>query len=227
MKKASKTISSKKARSIDIKTQKKYGISGLILMENAGLKAAQLAEKLLKRKRKKVLVLCGKGNNAGDGFVCARQLLNEGFDVLIYLLYNPSLIKGDAKVNYNILKKVGSKIRSFYGKQQKQNFKKIKEEINKSSLIIDAVFGIGFKGRLPDELIELFSKINALNKKLLALDVPSGLNADSGKANPICLKADYTITFGLAKKGFYKNQGPKSCGKVIIDSITFPKPLLI
>jgi NAD(P)H-hydrate epimerase len=172
-------------------------------------------------------VLCGKGNNAGDGFVCARQLLNEGFDVLIYLLYNPSLIKGDAKVNYNILKKVGSKIRSFYGKQQKQNFKKIKEEINKSSLIIDAVFGIGFKGRLPDELIELFSKINALNKKLLALDVPSGLNADSGKANPICLKADYTITFGLAKKGFYKNQGPKSCGKVIIDSITFPKPLLI
>jgi NAD(P)H-hydrate epimerase len=225
MAKARKSISSKKAKNIDLKAQQKYGISGLILMENAGLKAAQLAEELIKRK-KEVLILCGKGNNAGDGFVCSRHLINKGFDVRVYLLCSSSLLKGNALINYNILKKLSCKINVFNSIGQ-QALKKLKRDISKSSLIIDAIFGIGFKGRLPEELIELFNMVNCLNKKILALDVPSGLNADSGKTNPVGLKADYTITFGLAKNGFYKNDGPKNCGKIIIDSITFPKPLLI
>ncbi len=221
-----KDISVKRARYIDITTQKKYGISGKILMENAGLRTAELALKIIEAKRamKRICVICGKGNNAGDGFAAARHLINAGANVSILLLYKPDTFSENANYNYSILKKLKAKIK-FSG--EKDTAGSYKNAIRQNFLIIDAVFGIGFKGKLSTRFIDLFSAINASKKIILAVDVPSGLNADNGSINPICVKADYTITFGLAKKGFYLNQGPGVCGKIIVDAITFPKPLLI
>ncbi len=219
-------ISVKRARRIDITTQKKYGISGKILMENAGLRTAELTLKIIKAKRamKNICVICGKGNNAGDGFVAARHLINAGANVTILLLYKADTFSEDAKYNYSILKKLKVKLKFLGEKNITRNYEDI---VKQSSLIIDAVFGIGFKGKLDTRFADLFNVINASKKIILAVDVPSGLNADNGLISPVCIEADYTITFGLAKKGFYLNQGPGACGKIIVDAITFPKPLLI
>jgi len=221
------TISVKRARYIDKAAQMKYGICSKVLMENAGLRTAELALKILKdnRKKKNICVICGKGNNAGDGFVAARHLINAGAKVTILLLYKTSTFSQDAKYNYNILKKLKAEIKSLK-KINKYIVKRFKDEIKQSSLIIDSVFGIGFKGKLDNHFTTLFNAINISKKIILAVDVPSGLNADTGSINPVCINADYTLTFGLAKKGFYLNQGARACGKIIVDAITFPKPLL-
>jgi NAD(P)H-hydrate epimerase len=220
-----KAISVKRARLIDKKSQRQFGISGLILMENAGIKTAELALKLLKaKKNKKVCLICGRGNNAGDGFVTARHLINAGIKVTVLLLNKPATFSPDALSNYKILKKLKADFKYVSKKYSLRHFRK---DISGASLIIDAVFGIGFKGVLSERLQDLFKIINNSGETILAVDVPSGLDADGGKVNPLSIKADYTITFALAKKGFYLQQGPQVCGKIIIDTITFPKPLLI
>ena len=221
-------ISVKKARYIDRTAQKKYGISSKILMENAGLRTADLALEIIKSKKKKknICVICGKGNNAGDGFVTARHLINARATVTILLLDKASVFSQDALYNYSILRKLKAKI-IFLGHKNENIIKNFKDSIKQSSLIIDAVFGIGFKGKLDTDFISLFNTVNASKKIILAIDVPSGLNADDGLASPSCINADYTLTFGAAKKGFYLNQGPRACGKIIVNTITLPKPLLI
>jgi NAD(P)H-hydrate epimerase len=221
-------ISVKRARSIDKTAQEKYGISGKILMENAGLRTADLALEIIKDKKKKknICIICGKGNNAGDGFVTARHLINADAKVSILTLYKAEELSQDAKYNYNILKKLKAKIK-YVNYKNRGLIKAYKELSRQSSLIIDAVFGIGFKGKLNTNLSDLFKAVNTSKKIILAVDVPSGLNADNGLIGPVCINADYTLTFGLAKKGFYLNQGPRFCGKIIVNAITFPKPLLI
>ena len=219
-------ISVKKARYIDRTAQKKYGISSKILMENAGLRTADLALEIIKSKKKKknICVICGKGNNAGDGFVTARHLINTRATVTILLLDKASVFSQDALYNYNILRKLKAKI-IFLG--HRDIVKNCRDTIKKSSLIIDAVFGIGFKGKLDNHFQSLFQTINVSKKIILAVDVPSGLNADDGLIDQVCINADYTLTFGAAKKGFYLNQGPRACGKIIVNTITLPNPLLI
>ena len=211
-------------KALDKKAQDDYGIPGLILMENAGLRAFEVAFKLLKkRKSKSVFMFCGPGNNGGDGFVVARHLLNHNVKVRVFLLSASDKIKGDALINYRILKKLGAQIITLPSISYLRN---AAVTLNKAGLIIDAIFGIGLNKEIVGFIEEVIGEVNKAGVPVLSLDVPSGLCATTGKVFGCCIRAHTTVTFGVSKKGFYKADGPGKVGKLIVADISLPRDLL-
>lgn len=209
-------VTAKKMGLIDLAAQKRYGIPSLVLMENAGRAAA--LEILTKHRKGKVAIFCGKGNNGGDGFVVARYLFNSGIKVTVFLLCKSSEIKNqEPLINLNIVKKMG--IHVIEGIKNYQ-------DLRAYDFIIDAIFGIGFRGKIPNELRTLVQDINKSKKFIYSLDVPSGLNATSGKVENVAVKADKTIAFGLMKKGLLLERARNFVGKAVVKEIGLPKNLL-
>ncbi len=200
-----RTISVKQAQKFDQDAQKKLGLPSIILMENAGRHVAQEALKML-GKKKNVLVVCGAGNNGGDGLVAARHLLNAGIKVGVLMAGKPAKLKSDPKINYNILKRMGTAkfIRRFSGRYD---------------LIIDSLFGIGLKSEVRRPHAEIIDQMNAGKRPILAVDVPSGLDADTGAVMGGAVKAGRTVTFVAPKKGFFLKQGPACCGRIVVRDI--------
>jgi len=217
-------LDAKQSKALDKKAQEEYAIPGLILMENAGLRAYEVASEILKKvKSKSVFMFCGPGNNGGDGFVVARHLLNNNIKVHVFLLTKGDNVKGEALINYAILKKIGAQIIVLPGVPY---LKKASLALNKAGLIIDAIFGIGLNKKISGFIENIIIDINRSDVPVLSLDIPSGLCASSGKVLGCCIKADATVTFGASKKGFYKGQGPSKAGKVTVVDISWPKALL-
>ncbi len=255
-----KSVTAGQMKEIDIKAQRFYGIPPIILMENAGIEVACQARNMLKDKYKRVCVFCGRGNNGGDGFVAARHLHNEGFKIRVFLIGEHKGAKEDARVNLNILLKMGLEVyeisyplnRLFIRSRRKNhaisnldgvaalsmtqlkprtkvrgiNEGFINNELRRASLIIDAIFGIGLKGEIRRDVSELISMINLSKKPILSIDIPSGLNADTGEIMGECINATKTVTLGLPKKGFFKNKGPSKVGSLSISNISIPRNLL-
>jgi len=204
-------ISVAEAQEFDRLAQEKYGIPSIVLMENAGRSVAEEA-----KNAQEIVVLCGAGNNGGDGFVAARHLLNQGKQVAVFLLGEQEKVKAEAKTNLEILLKMGQKV---YGIE---DFKLSGTE----DLIIDAVFGIGLNSDVREPYKTLFEKVNQAKIPVLAVDVPSGLNADSGKIMGTAIRATTTITFIAPKIGFTFLDGPDCCGKVVVRDIGVSYPLI-
>jgi len=212
-------VTAARMKEIDRLAQVKYGIPSIILMENAGRAAA---EEILKKRRKgKAAVFCGKGNNGGDGFVVARYLAQKGVKTDVFLLAKRSEIKKDPRVNLGILEKKGMKICEV---KTKKDFARIRRNF-RYDIIIDAIFGIGFKGSLPKNIREAVNFMNRTGIPIYALDVPSGLDATTGKARGASIRAHETITFGVLKTGFLKKAAKPYVGKVIRKNIGFPSAL--
>jgi NAD(P)H-hydrate epimerase len=172
------------------------GISGAVLMENAGRSCAELIrEKLSGIDKPKVVIFCGTGNNGGDGYVIARHLLNYGFSVVVVICGDREKIKGDAKINFDILQKLEVKV-------DQLDPDRIEALSADADMLVDALFGTGLRGRLRDEYICLIESLNGLNKPILAVDIPSGLDCDTGDVLGAAIKADHTVTFVAAKQGF-------------------------
>ena len=207
-------VTSSQMKRLDSLAQKQYGIPSLILMENAGRLAA---EEILKRfKKGKAAIFCGKGNNGGDGFVVARCLSEHGIKTDVFLLSKPHEIKNrDPLTNCNILRRLGVKLTVL-------NSLKVSA---KYDFFVDALFGIGFKGSLPSFIEKLVSVLNKTKKPIFSLDVPTGMDATTGRIGNSCIKAYKTITFGLPKMGFKKQQAKKFLGKLIVKDIGIPKKL--
>ena len=217
-------LNTEQMKILDKKAQEEYCIPGLILMENAGLRAFETAYKMLrKRKAKSAFIFCGPGNNGGDGFVVARHLLNHDVKVRVFLLSASDKIKGDALVNYRILEKMGAQIIVLPSVPYLRN---ASVALKKAGLIIDAIFGIGLNKVIEGVIEEVICEINRADVPVLSLDVPSGLCANTGKVFGCCISAHTTVTFGAAKKGFYKAAGPEKVGKLIVADISLPKDLL-
>ncbi len=196
------------------------GVPGVVLMENAGRSCAELIkEKLQRSVSPKVCIFCGTGNNGGDGYVIARHLLKDGFKVDVVICGNRDKIKGDARINLDILEKLAQPIEQL--NLSSDNLKsRIKTIGTDAALVVDAVFGTGLKGRLNAEYIKLFDGINALNKPILAVDIPSGLDCDTGRPLETAIKAAYTVTFVAVKKGFVSTQDSTAyTGEVFVASI--------
>jgi len=204
-------ISISEAQAFDLFAQQKLGISSLLLMENAGRGAAEEAQRML-RGKKRVSVICGTGNNGGDGLVAARHLLNAGLKVKIFILGKASKIKADPKINLNILKNMGQKVIWAGGIDDL-------EGVKKSALIMDAIFGIGLTTAVKEPLASMISWLNQTKLPILSVDVPSGLHADTGKILGVGIKAKRTVTFVAPKKGFYRQAGPSHCGKIVVKDI--------
>lgn len=199
------------------------GLSTLYLMEKAGEAVAKKTIELISKfKGGRISIFCGKGNNGGDGFVAARKLTESGFDVRVYLLGKQDEVKNEAAVNLLAFKDAGGTIKEI---DTDSAVERLKNKLN-DTLIIDAILGTGFSGSVSGHLKELIELLNSSNIPILSVDVPSGLDATTGKASPVAIKAKWTISFALPKKGFYKKDGPNYAGSIKIVNIGFPKELL-
>ncbi|MGM0441960.1 MAG: NAD(P)H-hydrate epimerase [Elusimicrobiota bacterium] len=218
-----KHISTEQMKKLDKKTIKEFGIPSVVLMENAGREVANVAVDMFSGdKSKKIVCICGKGNNGGDGFVTVRHLLNKGFKTDIFIIERASDLKGDAKINFNILKNMKVDKRIIL----EENINLFKQRLKEYDLIVDAIFGIGLKGHVREPYRSIIKLLNESGKKILSVDVPSGLDATTGEVMGECIKAEKTVTFGLPKTGFKKNEGISYTGDVITADISIPGELL-
>jgi len=193
------------------------GISRLVLMENAG---RCIANNILNiSKPCKVTIFAGTGGNGGDGFVAARHLLNMGFEVDIYFLGNPLDIKSfESLKNWEILKNISIKtnsLRIYVIKDSSQL-----ESIN-SPVVVDAILGTGTKGKIREPVSSAVDIINNSNGIIIAIDIPTGLDPQTGMVNHKAVEADFTITFHKKKKGL--NGDAKYVGKIVVCDIGIPK----
>lgn len=217
MVKSSKLLTSRQSRDIDIEARNVFGISTLVLMENAGRQLAEEAIKILPGK-KTVAIFCGKGNNGGDGFVAARHLLVYGIKPDIFLAGKVSGVGNEAKINLEILLKLKQKPVEVNA----ENLHLVKNKIHQYALIIDALLGVGLKGEVRGIFRDLIGIINAAKAYVLSVDIPSGLDATGGKVLGCCVKADKTITFIARKRGMVYGDGPKYCGKIVVKGLGVP-----
>ena len=201
---------------------KRFGIPSLILMENAGRGIAELAQKMMGR-RKNILVVCGKGNNGGDGFAAARHLANRGYTVRVVIFAKPTELKNDPKVNYLILKKMGVTMDDI-GSLGK--LARLKVLIKKSDLILDAIFGVGLKRPVSGLFCEVIALLNRSGKPVLSIDIHSGLDSNTGRVLGTAVRARVTGTLGVAKRGLVLNEGPARSGKVVVLDISLPHKFL-
>lgn len=210
-----KTITASQAKLFDKKAREIYNLSTLVLMENAG---RAVAEEIIRLKKRRIAIFCGKGNNGGDGFVCARHLLAGGIKPDLFLAGKASDVRGEARLNMDILLRL--KRRMF--EIDEKNIALLKEKVRRYDLIVDAVFGVGFKGSIEGLFRDLIKLINSSGAYILSVDIPSGLNADTEEPPEICVRANRTVTFMAKKRGMVKGKGPEYCGKILVKGLGFP-----
>ena len=198
---------------------KKYGIHDEILMENAGLATYSIIWNEFGIEGKRFVIICGLGNNGGDGFVIARKILSMGGKAKVIILGDPQKYKGAAKKNYDMVKIL--KIDT----QQFGTIEKLKSEITRCDAIIDAIFGTGLVRNIEGKYKDIVNAINQSGKTVFAVDIPSGINGDTGKIMGVAVKADYTCTFGLTKVGNLLYPGFENGGKLYVSHISFPPEL--
>ncbi|MFA5059462.1 MAG: NAD(P)H-hydrate epimerase [Candidatus Omnitrophota bacterium] len=218
-------LTSAQAQRIDRIAITKIGIPSIVLMENAGRAAAKEIIRTLKSKRSSlkknlVLVFCGLGNNGGDGFVIARYLSGAGIKVKVFILGSPHRLKEDAVLNYRILRLLKIPV-----VRSTATPSLVRRDILRSQLIVDAIFGVGLNRAINEPFFNMIKTINQYAQCVFAIDIPSGLDATTGKIHGICVNASRTITFNLPKKGFFYNDGPKYTGQIKTLSIGIPKRL--
>ena len=200
------------------------GISKLVLMENAGLQLANIIQKQYsKNKSKNILIVCGSGNNGGDGLVCARHLIQFADEITICLLnINGKLKTNEIKKNWDLIRGI-KKIKKMEIFQNKNFTKEFENEINKSDIIIDALFGTGLHGKLNNQVAFVMNQINKSKKSIVAVDIPSGLNPlDGSIANDVII-AELTVTFHKSKTGLLQRE--EITGEIITVDIGIPPEL--
>jgi len=211
-----KVATAKEMQYIDRTTITKFGIAGTVLMERAGLAVVNKINALYPDKR--VAVLCGGGNNGGDGFVIARELHNLGRKVEVFMTSVASKLKGDAKTNYHIAKKFGVPV------FPANTF--LRARFSAHYLIVDALLGTGLSKTVQGPLSDVIKKANRLSCPVMAVDISSGISSDSGQVMGTAMKANVTVTFGLPKRGHLIYPGAEHTGRLFIEDIGFPRSLL-
>jgi len=213
-------MSREEVRAFDRWAIETVGVPGVVLMENAGRSCAELVkEELAGVADASVCIFCGTGNNGGDGYVIARHLLNNGFGVVVVICGDRAKVRGDARINLDILERLGQSVEDL--KLQGDDIgERVRSLAGEADMIIDCIFGTGLRGELSEEYKKLIESINSLDIPVLAVDIPSGLDCDSGRCLGAAVKASYTVTFGAVKKGFaYAKGAAQYTGEVFVASI--------
>ncbi|MCL6630520.1 MAG: NAD(P)H-hydrate epimerase, partial [Armatimonadetes bacterium] len=215
-----KVATADQMRLFDRRAEEEFGVPSIVLMENAGRHVADAVTQLLGSVSKKnIAVIAGKGNNGGDGFVAARHLRDNGARVSVHLLGECTDVKGDAKTNLDILLKTGQPVNTV------QKIADVYSALVESDVIVDAIFGTGLRGDVQGLPAEIIQAINKANRPVVAVDIPSGLDADTGRVLGVCVKADVTVTFALPKIGLVTYPGAAFAGKLIVAEIGIPHQL--
>ncbi len=214
-----KIVTAAEMREIDRSAIEDLGIAGVVLMENAGMAVVQAAYELLEASGgSKVGIFAGKGNNGGDGFVVARHLHNAGYDVQVYLLAQADQLRGDAAVNCGIAQRMDVPIHEVL----KWTAGRIRRAAAGADLLVDAIFGTGLSGEVRGPARHAIEALNASGAPILAVDMPSGVHADTGAKLGSAVQATVTVTFGLLKAGLYQYPGAELAGRVRIADIGIP-----
>jgi len=216
-----RTLDRQQSRELDRRAVAEYGISGLVLMENAGRGVAdKLCELGLAGP---VVICCGKGNNAGDGFVIARHLDLRGHAVRVLLWADPDQLSGDAAANFHILQKTDVPIQCF---APGHDAGRLEEGLSGAAWIVDALLGTGARGEPRPPLDAVIDQLNVAATPRLAVDVPSGLDCDSGLAARHTIRASHTCTFVAPKPGFHQRGAERYTGEVHVLDIGAPRCLV-
>lgn len=199
---------------MDRRTIEEIGIPGLVLMENAGRKVAEVCKELLQQcEGKKVVIICGKGNNGGDGYVVARHLQNSGAQTEVYLIGEHKEVRGDAVTNLNILKNLNIDVLPITDWSPASDI----------DLIIDAILGTGVRGPLKEEIVQIVNRMNEVGAPVVSIDLPTGVETDTGAVYGACVQARCTVTMAHLKRGLLFSPGREHAGEVIVADIGIPK----
>lgn len=218
---ANVVLSRKWIREVDRRAIEEYGIPGPVLMENAGRGTADLLCRL--GIDGTVLVLCGRGNNAGDGFVIARHLELRGFRAEVLLCSSPDQLQGDALLNFNILRKSEIPIHSLTDPNVGRD---LAEKLRAADWIVDAMLGTGAVGAARPPFDRVIVTLNQSSRKVLAVDLPSGLDCDNGPTSGAVVRANFTATFVAWKPGLLVEEAGAFTGEVHVLDIGAPRKLI-
>lgn len=216
-------VTSAEMRAFDAAAIEQYGIPGAVLMENAGRTTFKILETYLEGDIRcvKVAVVAGPGNNGGDGYVIARYLINHGADVQTFLLTPRERIKGDALINLQVLEKMTRRI---FFIEDAAGLERAARTWSEADVIVDAILGTGLNSEVRSPYLDAIQLINASPGFKLAVDLPSGLDADTGRIMGDVVKADLTVTYGFRKLGSVLYPGVEYCGAVEVVDISIPLP---
>lgn len=205
-------LTREQVRAVDQIAIDKYKMPGIVLMENAARAASDVALEMLGGASRKVLILCGGGNNGGDGLAMARHLHNRGHKIHIALCTEPNKYQGDAVINWRIVDAMRLQ-RSVWADALYQ----------KVDLIIDAIFGTGLTANPRPPFEQIVRQVEQTRTPILAIDIPSGLDCDTGRPFGPCIRATRTVTFVAQKKGFLNPEAKQFTGEVSIIDIGCPR----
>ena len=213
-------VTAEQMREMDNRTINRFGIPGLVLMENAARGAVRVLWKHMGNPQgKQVGILAGSGNNGGDGFVMARYLYLKGAVPTVFLLAKREKIKGDAAHNLSLLSTLPIPLVDV---TDEADFHQSKAKISHQDLFVDAIFGTGLNTDIRGHYTDVIAHVNALGKPVLSVDIPSGIDADSGRICGTCIRADVTATFAFAKPGHVVHPGCEYTGETEIIDIGIP-----
>jgi NAD(P)H-hydrate epimerase len=207
-------------READRYTIEEIGIPSLVLMENAGRQVVAAIEASFEAAlHGRVAVLCGRGNNGGDGFVVARTLQQRGIDTAVFVIGAVADVRGDARINLDILGRLGVTVVEI---NDEQSWELHFSEISQCSLIIDAIFGTGLRSPLGGMLETVVADVNAADIPIVAIDLPSGISADTAHLIGDCIDASMTVTLAAPKLPLILPPGEAYAGDVVIADIGIP-----
>jgi NAD(P)H-hydrate epimerase len=216
-----RTLTRDQVREIDRRAVEEFGMSSLVLMENAGRGCVDVLQSL--GIAGTVVVTCGRGNNGGDGFVIARHLDLRGYGVRVLLCADPDSLSGDAEANYRILAKSDVEMLCFGGDFRPDEFI---AALAGADWIVDALLGTGAKGEPRPPLDAIIRHLNDAPARKLAVDLPSGLDCDAGSCASATFRADHTCTFVAAKPGFFTEAARQVIGELHVLDIGAPRKLI-
>jgi ADP-dependent NAD(P)H-hydrate dehydratase / NAD(P)H-hydrate epimerase len=212
-------------KEVDRLTTERYRVPSLALMENAGKSVAEFIQsRFADLARRPVIVLCGKGNNGGDGFVVARHLRKMGAKVEVHFVGNPREVKGDAATNLSRWKKANGKV---YTEPSASKGPSSAIAQVDGQIVVDALLGTGARGAVEGPLADMIAAVNGRKPgcTVVSVDIPSGLHADTGEVQGEAVVADYTVTFTAPKPGIFLGAGARYVGELIVSNIGSPSEL--
>jgi len=211
-------------RALDNRAIKEMGVAELVLMENAGLAVLKtIQDNFENLAGLKVSVFAGKGNNGGDGIVTARHLYNMGAEPTVFLAVRKGELKGDAKINLEAYSNIGGSVKQITRKKHLSDFK---PKIMHSAVVIDALLGTGSKGRLKGLYAGIVDAMNHSSGLKIAVDIPTGVDSDSGVAPDKCFNADITVALQLPKVGLVTSPARNFTGHLVVADISIPQKVI-
>jgi hydroxyethylthiazole kinase-like uncharacterized protein yjeF len=206
-------------KDLDRRAEEEFGISEDLLMENAGQAVYFVILQEIGIKDKKFVIFCGGGNNGGDGLVVARKIHSNGGEAIVFLLDDEGKFKGAARKNFEIVSGMPVQMSRI------NSIDPVIPELLDCDAIVDAIFGTGLVRKVGGIYKDVIQLINESQSTVFSVDIPSGINGNTGEVMGVAVKADYTVAFGLPKLGNMLYPGYEHCGKLYVSHISFPPAL--